>query len=125
VTNVPLGASRVDGSRTTPLAVLDSGGVQILVGYKPFVDAIYAAYGITASSDGNCKWRSRHVVPGRGGADTVRLYAMYTAACLDVYDRWARLSCAPIGHELAGPRRREPIEMYWCSAVFVQFGGHW
>ncbi|EIW67855.1 hypothetical protein TREMEDRAFT_39997 [Tremella mesenterica DSM 1558] len=52
VTTVTLGASQVDTSKSTPLAVLDSGGVQILVGYKPFADSIYSIYGIQASSDG-------------------------------------------------------------------------
>lgn len=52
---VVLGASQVDSSTASPLAVLDSGGVPILVGYKPYADAIYAAYGISASSDGLCE----------------------------------------------------------------------
>ncbi|KAL7418968.1 hypothetical protein Q5752_006652 [Cryptotrichosporon argae] len=51
-TTVTLGPSKVDAAKNTPLAVLDSGGVAILVGYKPYVDAIYGAYGISASSDG-------------------------------------------------------------------------
>ena len=34
------------------MAVLDSGGVAILVGYKPWVDAIYAPYGAKRSADG-------------------------------------------------------------------------
>jgi hypothetical protein len=53
--NITLGPSQVDSSRPTPLAVLDSGGVAILAGYKPWVDAIYGSYGISASSDGLCK----------------------------------------------------------------------
>ena len=53
-TNIILGGSQVDSARSTPLAVLDSGGVPILVGYKAYADAIYAVYGITASSDGFC-----------------------------------------------------------------------
>lgn len=54
-TNIVLGASQIDPARSTPLAVLDSGGVPILVGYKAYADAIYAAYGISASSDGFCE----------------------------------------------------------------------
>ncbi|RSH79075.1 uncharacterized protein EHS24_002007 [Apiotrichum porosum] len=50
--NITLGPSIVDTSQTEPLAVLDSGGVAILVGYKPYADALYAAYNIVASSDG-------------------------------------------------------------------------
>ena len=45
-------------TRNTPLAVLDSGGVAILAGYKPWVDSIYAAFGVSASSDGLCEWQS-------------------------------------------------------------------
>ncbi|WVR03361.1 hypothetical protein IAU60_000352 [Kwoniella sp. DSM 27419] len=51
-TNVTLGASQVYPQRTTPLAVLDSGGVQILVGWRPYADAIYAAVGVSMSPDG-------------------------------------------------------------------------
>ena len=46
-----LGPSQTD-SQSLPLAVLDSGGVQILVGYQSFVDTIYSAIGVQASSDG-------------------------------------------------------------------------
>ncbi|KAK4683562.1 hypothetical protein P7C73_g6681, partial [Tremellales sp. Uapishka_1] len=52
-TTISLGASQVDSGKNTPLAVLDSGGVEILVGYRPFVDNIYKAYGVSVSSDGN------------------------------------------------------------------------
>lgn len=55
--NITLGPSQVDTSRTTPLAVLDSGGVAILAGYKPWIDSIYAAFGVSASSDGLCGFR--------------------------------------------------------------------
>ncbi|OCF59967.1 hypothetical protein L486_02640 [Kwoniella mangroviensis CBS 10435] len=51
-TNVTLGPSQVYATKTTPLAVLDSGGVQILTGYRPYADAIYGAMGISMSSDG-------------------------------------------------------------------------
>ena len=54
-TMIELGPSQVDAAKSSPLAVLDSGGVAILVGYKPYADAIYAAYGISASSDGYCE----------------------------------------------------------------------
>jgi hypothetical protein len=43
---------------SSPVAVLDSGGVAVLVGYKPYTDALYAAYGISASSDGYCEPQS-------------------------------------------------------------------
>jgi hypothetical protein len=55
---VTLGGSTVVTSRSQPLAVMDSGGVAILVGHKPYADAIYAAYGISASPDGYCKFSS-------------------------------------------------------------------
>jgi hypothetical protein len=55
VKNITLGGSTVVTSRSQPLAVMDSGGVAILVGHKPYADAIYSAYGITASPDGYCK----------------------------------------------------------------------
>lgn len=51
-TAVTLGSSQVYASKSSPLAVLDSGGVQILVGYRPYADAIYSAMGISMSSDG-------------------------------------------------------------------------
>ncbi|KAK8845361.1 hypothetical protein IAR55_006074 [Kwoniella newhampshirensis] len=49
---VPLGPSKVYASKSSPLAVLDSGGVQILVGHRPYADAIYSAMGVGMSSDG-------------------------------------------------------------------------
>ncbi|WRT63430.1 uncharacterized protein IL334_000335 [Kwoniella shivajii] len=52
ITNVTLGTSQVYPSKTTPLAVLDSGGVQILTGYRAYADAIYNAAGINMSADG-------------------------------------------------------------------------
>ncbi|WVQ93869.1 hypothetical protein IAU59_000947 [Kwoniella sp. CBS 9459] len=52
VTNITLGASQVYPSRSTPLAVLDSGGVQILTGRRQYADAIYSALGISMSADG-------------------------------------------------------------------------
>lgn len=54
-TNLTLGASEVYPSKSAPIAVLDSGGVQILVGYRPYADTIYSAYGISMSSDGYCE----------------------------------------------------------------------
>jgi hypothetical protein len=53
-TNITLAGSQIV-SKSSPVAVLDSGGVAILVGYKPYADALYAAYGISASSDGLCE----------------------------------------------------------------------
>ncbi|WVQ80478.1 hypothetical protein IAT38_002583 [Cryptococcus sp. DSM 104549] len=50
--NVTLGTSMVYPSKSSPLAVLDSGGVQILVAYRQYADAIYGAMGIGMSSDG-------------------------------------------------------------------------
>ncbi|OCF34987.1 hypothetical protein I316_03534 [Kwoniella heveanensis BCC8398] len=52
VTNITLGASQVYPSRSTPLAVLDSGGVQILTGRRQYADSIYSALGISMSADG-------------------------------------------------------------------------
>lgn len=54
VQSIQLGPSLVVSSRSQPLAVLDSGGVAVLVGHKPYADAIYGAYGISASQDGYC-----------------------------------------------------------------------
>jgi len=54
-TNVPLGPSFAESSSSSPLAVLDSGGVQILVSRRGYADSIYSAFGVTASSDGLCK----------------------------------------------------------------------
>ena len=53
--SIPLGPSFVETSRSTPLAVLDSGGVQILVGRKAYADSIYSAFGVSASGDGLCE----------------------------------------------------------------------
>ncbi|WVW81569.1 hypothetical protein I302_103564 [Kwoniella bestiolae CBS 10118] len=52
ITNVTLGPSQVYATRPSPLAVLDSGGVQILTGYRQYADAIYSAMGVSMSSDG-------------------------------------------------------------------------
>lgn len=52
---ITLGASQAVTGKAQPIAVLDSGGVEILMGYKPYVDAIYAAFGVSASSDGLCE----------------------------------------------------------------------
>jgi hypothetical protein len=54
-TNIPLGPSFAESSSTSPLAVLDSGGVQILVSRRSYADAIYSAFGISASPDGLCE----------------------------------------------------------------------
>lgn len=58
VTNIPLGPSFAESSSTSPLAVLDSGGVQILVSRRGYADSIYSAFGVSASSDGLCKCSS-------------------------------------------------------------------
>ncbi|OXG13527.1 endopeptidase [Cryptococcus neoformans Ze90-1] len=54
---IALGASKVYPSKNFPLAVLDSGGVQILVSSRSYADSIYSAFGITASSDGLYRMR--------------------------------------------------------------------
>jgi len=59
---VSLGKSQIDTSRATPLAVLDSGGVAILGGYRPWIDAIYAAFDVTASADGLCKSTAKNAL---------------------------------------------------------------
>ncbi|KAL1412088.1 hypothetical protein Q8F55_003085 [Vanrija albida] len=51
-TNITLGASQVDSTRRTPLAIVDSGGLATLVGNKAFADNIYAPFGVKASEDG-------------------------------------------------------------------------
>lgn len=53
--SIPLGPSFSETSRSSPLAVLDSGGVQILVARKAYADSIYAAFGVSASGDGLCE----------------------------------------------------------------------
>jgi hypothetical protein len=55
-TTIPLGSSFVDTKRTTPLAVLDSGGVQILVASRTYADVIYGAFGVSMSNDGLCEY---------------------------------------------------------------------
>ena len=55
-TNIPLGPSFAESGSSSPLAVLDSGGVQILVSRRSYADSIYSAFGITASSDGLCEY---------------------------------------------------------------------
>ena len=52
---IQLGPSIAVPSRSLPLAVLDSGGVAILVGNQAYADAIYAPWGVSAGSDGLCK----------------------------------------------------------------------
>lgn len=54
--NIPLGPSVVVSTRSQPLAVLDSGGVAVLVASKAYADAIYGAYDIKSSSDGYCEF---------------------------------------------------------------------
>lgn len=78
--NITLGSSQTSSGGSTPLAVLDSGGVQILVGHQPWVDAIYGAYGVQASSDGNCEL-SVIMLANQDSADNVRPNAMYNPAC--------------------------------------------
>ena len=60
VTNIQLGPSIAVPSRNQPLAVLDSGGVAILVGNLAYANAIYAPWGVTAGSDGLCELSRRH-----------------------------------------------------------------
>lgn len=54
--SIPLGSTQTDANNTTPLAILDSGGVAILVGSRPWLDSIYGAYKIKASADGLCAY---------------------------------------------------------------------
>ncbi|ODO01903.1 hypothetical protein L198_02632 [Cryptococcus wingfieldii CBS 7118] len=49
---VALGNSKVYSTKGSPLAVLDSGGVQILVGSRNYAEQIYGAIGVSMSSDG-------------------------------------------------------------------------
>jgi hypothetical protein len=53
-TTIKLPSSSVTG-QSYPVAVLDSGGYQVLMGDKSVVDAIYAVFGGSQASDGNCK----------------------------------------------------------------------
>lgn len=53
-TNIRLPSSSVTG-QSYPVAVLDSGGYQVLMGDKSLVDAIYAVFGGSQASDGNCR----------------------------------------------------------------------
>lgn len=54
-TSISLGRSATSANTTTPLAVLDSGGLAILVSNKTLLDSIYGAYNIQPGSDGICK----------------------------------------------------------------------
>ncbi|WVQ76421.1 hypothetical protein IAR50_006088 [Cryptococcus sp. DSM 104548] len=51
-TKVALGSSQVYPTKGSPLAVFDSGGVQILVGSQTYAEQIYGAIGVSMSSDG-------------------------------------------------------------------------
>lgn len=53
---IKLSPSVTDTKQPAPLAILDSGGVAILVADKSYADALYGAYGITADSDGYCEY---------------------------------------------------------------------
>lgn len=65
VKSIPLGATGTDADSTTPIAVLDSGGVGILASSRTWLDSIYGAFGVKASDDGKCesffaaKWRCK------------------------------------------------------------------
>lgn len=52
---VQLGPSIAVPSRGQPLAVLDSGGVAVLVGNLAYANAIYEPYGVSAGADGLCE----------------------------------------------------------------------
>jgi hypothetical protein len=52
---IPLGSTRTDANSTTPVAVLDSGGVGILVNNRDMLNAIYGAFGVAADDDGKCE----------------------------------------------------------------------
>lgn len=49
---IPLGSTRTDANSTVPVAVLDSGGVGILVNNQDMLKAIYGAFGVQADNDG-------------------------------------------------------------------------
>lgn len=53
-TNIKLPSSSTTG-QSFPVAVLDSGGLQVLMGDKSVVDAIYNVFGGSQASDGNCE----------------------------------------------------------------------
>lgn len=76
--SIALGSSKVYPSKNYPLAVLDSGGVQILVSSRSYADSIYSAFGITASSDGLCKFTSAM----RAGVKTEIALMANQIACL-------------------------------------------
>jgi len=75
-----LGSSQVDSGSSSPLAVLDSGGVAILVGYKQWTDQIYGKYNVKASADGLCEW----IMPGKGDRRTY-LQTDYLAPLKSLY----------------------------------------
>lgn len=77
---IPLGSSQVDSGSSSPLAVLDSGGVAILVGYKQWTDQIYGKYNVKASADGLCEW----IMPGKGDRRTY-LQTDYLAPLKSLY----------------------------------------
>ena len=98
-TALSLGASLVDTSKGSPIAVLDSGGMQILVGSKTYADTIYGAYGVSASSDGLCESQTP-VLSAR--ADS-RSHALYHAVVVFLQLCRNKLSCPSARHELYRP----------------------
>lgn len=114
-TNVLLGPSQSDPGRSSPLAVLDSGGVSILVGYKAYADVIYSAYGISASSDGLCELLFR---PSSSLFLTCcRPDAVYSATRSYLQLRRAAISCASTRYELARPQGSQSDDVYWRYSV--------
>ena len=78
-TNIPLGPSFAESGSSSPLAVLDSGGVQILVSRRSYANSIYSAFGITASSDGLCEYLGQV----SENSLTYRPHALQDASCTD------------------------------------------
>ncbi|CAK9782412.1 acid protease [Cutaneotrichosporon oleaginosum] len=50
--SIPLGSTRTDANSTSPVAVLDSGGVGILVNDRNMLAAIYGPFGVEPDADG-------------------------------------------------------------------------
>ncbi len=118
-TSVVLGASQVNSQKSTPLAVLDSGGVQILVGYRPFADAIYSAAGISMSSDGYCKLISLRF---DFSLTDYRPDAMYDPILFDVHNRRTEISCSPTRSVLGRSFRSKPKHLHRCHPILKHFG---
>lgn len=98
---IPLGSTRTDANSTTPVAVLDSGGVGILVNNRDMLSAIYGAFGVEADDDGKCECL------GATETDPRRPPAVQCASDVNLHPWRHRLPCASVGHELHRHRGRE------------------